>query len=178
MFQKSMSDIKDGVFYANSIKVKEMGKLLLATEIRSAQRYWHVRAAGPGVVRVYPEVYTGNVVGMLWSMLAQQQTWFGNEPYKSYGIQVITITPASEDRDDVPWVKEMYPKFKASCDSDIHCEGDGWSILVHAASATLCDWESSLENILNLPEKVFLEAGGNGHSLTNTLWWVGSRPCA
>ena len=25
---------------------------------------------------------------MMWSMLAQLQTWFGNEVWKSYGIQV------------------------------------------------------------------------------------------
>jgi hypothetical protein len=28
------------------------------------------------------------VVGMMWSTLAQLQTWFGNEAWKSYGIQV------------------------------------------------------------------------------------------
>jgi hypothetical protein len=38
----------------------------------------------------YLDQYTSKVVGMLWSMLAQQQTWFGNEPWKSYGIQVIS----------------------------------------------------------------------------------------
>jgi hypothetical protein len=29
---------------------------------------------------------------MIWSMLAQEQTWFGNEPWKSYGIQVRTLS--------------------------------------------------------------------------------------
>ena len=29
---------------------------------------------------------------MMWSMLAQEQTWFGNEPWKSYGIQVLIST--------------------------------------------------------------------------------------
>jgi hypothetical protein len=37
---------------------------------------------------VCEEIYQPKVVGMLWSMLAQEQTWFGNEPWKSYGIQV------------------------------------------------------------------------------------------
>lgn len=35
--------------------------------------------------------YQSKVVGMLWSMLAQEQTWFGNEPWKSYGIQVYKL---------------------------------------------------------------------------------------
>jgi hypothetical protein len=34
------------------------------------------------------DVYEPKMVGMIWSMLAQEQTWFGNEPWKSYGIQV------------------------------------------------------------------------------------------
>lgn len=40
---------------------------------------------------MHADQYRSKVVGMLWSMLAQQQTWFGNEPWKSYGIQVCII---------------------------------------------------------------------------------------
>jgi endoglucanase Acf2 len=47
---------------------------------------------------------------MLWSMLAQEQTWFGNEEWKSYGIQLLPVTVASESRDDKGWVKEMVSK--------------------------------------------------------------------
>ena len=39
--------------------------------------------------------------------MAQEQTWFGNEEWKSYGIQLLPITVASEERDDVGWVEEM-----------------------------------------------------------------------
>ena len=67
-----------------------------------------VRSPGvEGVRRIYPEVYSPKVVGMLWSLLAQEQTWFGNEEWKSYGIQLIPVTVASEARDDVGWVQEM-----------------------------------------------------------------------
>ncbi len=38
--------------------------------------------------RCCADIYAPKVVGMMWSMLAQEQTWFGNEPWKSYGIQV------------------------------------------------------------------------------------------
>jgi endoglucanase Acf2 len=64
-------------------------------------------AEAEGVKRIYPDVYTPKVVGMLWSLLAQEQTWFGNEEWKSYGIQLLPVTVASEARDDVGWVKEM-----------------------------------------------------------------------
>lgn len=56
---------------------------------QSAQIYWQVANADtPDMPRVYPEAYRPHVVGMLWSTLAQMQTWFGAEPWKVYGIQV------------------------------------------------------------------------------------------
>ena len=56
---------------------------------QSAQIYWQVANMDtPAMPRVYPEAYKPHVVGMLWSTLAQMQTWFGAEPWKVYGIQV------------------------------------------------------------------------------------------
>ena len=67
-------DIDGRVYYDNSLRLRDMGRLLLATEIRSAKTFWHVQSPGaPGVSRIYPEAYTPKVVGMLWSMLAQEQ---------------------------------------------------------------------------------------------------------
>ena len=60
-------------------------RLLLSTELRSADRYWHVRKKKD---RIYPKEYTPAVVGMLWTMMAQFQTWFGSDPFLAYGIQV------------------------------------------------------------------------------------------
>lgn len=37
------------------------------------------------------DIYEPKVIGMMWSMLAQEQTWFGSEPWKSYGIQVFLV---------------------------------------------------------------------------------------
>jgi len=35
-----------------------------------------------------------------------------------------------------------------------------------------------MEKVLQLPQNVFLSAGGSGHSLTNTLWFISTRPDA
>lgn len=60
---------------------------------QSAQIYWQVADIDtPGFPRVYPESYQPHVVGMLWSTLAQMQTWFGAEAWKVYGIQVIRMS--------------------------------------------------------------------------------------
>lgn len=43
-------------------------------QVRSAKTYWHVQAPETaGVSRIYPDVYKPKVVGMMWSMLAQEQ---------------------------------------------------------------------------------------------------------
>jgi len=171
------ANLEDNVRYDVCQRVYEMGRLLLATEIRSAQSYWHVRSVGAkGVTRIYPDVYTSKVVGMLWSMLAQEQTWFGNEAWKSYGIQLLPITVASEDRDDVEWIREMLPVFNETCSSDIACQTEGWSVLVLASQATAGDWRGAWKGVNALSENSFEGAGGNGHSRSNTLWWIATRP--
>jgi endoglucanase Acf2 len=121
-------------------------------------------------------VYEPKVVGMLWSTLAQQQTWFGAEPWKSYGIQLLPTTPASEARDEPGWVAEMLVPFNASCSIDPVCEADGWSILVLLSAATAGHLQMAWDGINALPEAVFDTAGGNGHSRSNCLWWIATRP--
>ena len=37
---------------------------------------------------------------MLWSMMAQFQTWFGADAFLAYGIQLMPLTPISEQRDE------------------------------------------------------------------------------
>lgn len=41
--------------YENAERIRDIGRLLMATEVRSMLTYWHVQAPGtPGVSRVYP----------------------------------------------------------------------------------------------------------------------------
>jgi endo-1,3(4)-beta-glucanase len=159
----------------NAKRIRDMGRLLLATEIRSANTYWHV-SSKKNVNRIYPEVFKPKIVGMMWSMLAQQQTWFGNQPWKSYGIQLMPLTVASEQRDNATWVKEMLPLFNESCSTDPICKSEGWSVLVEACRSTAGDWKLAWKNIMKLPDSVYISAGGNGHSKTNTLWFIATRP--
>jgi len=162
--------------YQTSRRIKDLGRLLCATELRSAKTYWHVQSAhAVNVSRIYPNVYTPKVVGMLWSMLAQEQTWFGNEPYKSYGIQLLPITVVSELRDTIGWVEEMLPLFSQSCDSDENCPKQGWSILVNMCQATVGEWQYAWKSILELSPEVYESAGGNGHSKSNSLWFISTR---
>ena len=53
-----------------SAGLADWGRVLLATEVRSAQRYWHIRAAVKP--QVYPQPFAANkVVGVLWNSLVR-----------------------------------------------------------------------------------------------------------
>lgn len=177
LYTSESSNPHEKALYDAALRIRDMGRLLMATEIRSAKTYWHVQSKeAVGVSRIYPEIYEPKVIGMMWSMLAQEQTWFGSEPWKSYGIQLMPITPASEQRDSGSWLNEMLPVFAASCLGDKNCVAQGWSVLVYACMASVGDWQGAWKGMAALNDSVFLEAGGDGHSLSNSLWYVATRP--
>eukprot|EP00555_Chaetoceros_dichaeta_P010025 CAMPEP_0198261074 /NCGR_PEP_ID=MMETSP1447-20131203/9873_1 /TAXON_ID=420782 /ORGANISM="Chaetoceros dichaeta, Strain CCMP1751" /LENGTH=1095 /DNA_ID=CAMNT_0043948879 /DNA_START=58 /DNA_END=3342 /DNA_ORIENTATION=- len=160
---------------AKARNIRDIGRLLTATELRSADRYWHL-SHSKKKERVYPEQYTPLVVGMLWNMMAQFQTWFGNAPHLAYGIQLLPLTPVAEKRDKIEWAKELYPSFAKSCRSSSDCDAQGWGILQHAILATVGHADKAIQYAEKLPKEVFETAGGNGHSLTNTIWYYATRP--
>jgi hypothetical protein len=56
------------------------------------------------------------------------------------------------------------------------CEDEGWSIVVYTSMATVGLWEEAWAGVDELPDSVYESAGGNGHSRTNTLWYIATRP--
>jgi len=153
----------------------DIGRLLTATELRAADRYWHL-SHSKKKERVYPEQYKPLVVGMLWNMMAQFQTWFGSAPHLAYGIQLLPLTPVGERRDKIEWAKELYPSFAKSCHSSSNCDAQGWGILQYAILATIGHPKKAIQYAEKLPKEVFETPGGNGHSLTNTIWYYATRP--
>ncbi len=97
-------------------------------------------------------------------------------PFLAYGIQLLPITPVSERRDTDQWLRQLYPSFVESCDSDPLCINEGWAVQMYAILASLGHPKLAMEKALALPESVFESAGGSGHSLSNTLWYIYSRP--
>ena len=47
---------------------------------------------------------------------------------------------------------------------------------MYAGQAELGDWKGAWSNMQSLNETIFYQAGGNGHSRTNSLWYVSTRP--
>ena len=168
--------------YEAAKEVRNVGKLMTAMELRSTKRYYHVRqgsseSSSTSESRIFPTVYTPHVVGIMWQTMAQFQTWFGNAPYLAYGIQLMPLTPISEERDSVDWAKEMYPALAASCDADGACAEGGWSVVELASMATVGHAQKAFERAqATLSSQTFDSAGGNGHSMSNTLWYIATRP--
>jgi len=73
-------------------------------------------------------VYHLCLQGIMWNMMAQFQTWFGNAPHLAYGIQLLPLTPVSEKRDALDWIKELYPSFAESCFNAPDCKEQGWYV--------------------------------------------------
>mmetsp|Transcript_20623 Transcript_20623/g.31542 ORF Transcript_20623/g.31542 Transcript_20623/m.31542 type:complete len:1162 (-) Transcript_20623:344-3829(-) len=171
-------DSARGKDYANAVtasRIRDLGRLLTATEVRSADKYWHSRSSD-SPDRIYPPQYTPPSVGMLWSLMAQFQTWFGNAPFLPIGIQLLPITAVSERRDAFDWVKDVYQPFDESCSPNPMCEEQGWSILGYCVLAEVGHADLAFQKALKVPHDVFDSAGGDGHSMTNTLWYISTRP--
>jgi len=170
LFGKTMASIlEDSSKVEVAQDIYQYGRLLTATEVRSAQRYWQVSQDEA----LLDEAYQHSVVGILWSSKLFFGTWFSSSPYCIYGIQLMPITPISEERDDVNWLRRAYHPYAASCDG--RCVSDGWSIQILAMLATLGHKEKALSHAQDLGDSSFEVAGGSGHSLSNTIWYISTR---
>lgn len=56
------------------------------------------------------------------------------------------------------------------------CMREGWSVVIYTSMATTGRWKEAWKATMALSPAVFDSAGANGHSLTNTLWYIATRP--
>ena len=87
----------------------------------------------------------------------------------------------AERRDDPEWSKILYPVYAESCETaneanEGFCEDNGWSIVQAGLLAETGEISDALELAADIPKKVFISEGGDGNSLTNTLWFIATRP--
>ena len=143
-------------------------RLYAATEVDAAQRYWHAATSSQ-----VPRAYERPVVGMRWSTIAQFGTWFGGNPVFAYGIQLIPLTPYAEVRDSTAFSRALLPFYERDCDKV--CEQEGWSISLVALKAAAGDRAGAWADALALDGKAFDQAGGDGHSRSNLLYWIATR---
>ncbi|HMS32807.1 MAG TPA: glycosyl hydrolase [Ignavibacteria bacterium] len=80
----------------NNADIMNTGRIMLAQEIRSTQKYYHINI--PQTNPVYLPVYTNkfHTVTNLYQGTMDASTFFGDVNYYSTGIQIIPITPVTE----------------------------------------------------------------------------------
>jgi len=149
----------------NDTKLADLGRVLLAMEIRGAQKYWQITNSSG----LYEEPFaSGKVVGMVWQTKVDEGTWFGgiNVPY-THTIQMFPFTPITEQLLRKNWVQEEYPVLRDSLSE--FSVGDGWKGFVYMDHA-IVDKEAAWEEVQNLRNF------DDGNTKTNTLYWVATRP--
>lgn len=145
----------------NDTDLKNWGRLLLAMEIRSARKYWHVKDDS-----IYPDSFVGgHMVGVLWDTKVDYATWFGGNVEYIHGIQMLPFTPITEESLDSLFVSVEYNVVANSgsqewlsymiMDEAVIDAGAAWNKL---NSAGITSWA--------------------GNSKTNALWWIATRPAS
>ena len=136
------------------------GRLLLATEIRSVNYYWHM----PSVSDIYPSDFKAKkMVGILWDVKADYATWFGADPCFIHGIQMLPFTPITEEYLPYKFIKEEYPVVPR------HCGASDWDPYMTMDQA-IVDQSGAWSRAQGL------NRFHNGLSKTNMLWWIATRP--
>jgi len=154
-------------------QLRDIGRLLMAVERRGGQTYWQI----PDIDSpVYPIAFAKHrTAGIIWSNLIQYQTWFGQLQWEVQGIQTLPVTPASEFLLQPKWTEQAAKLFEQTCGGS--CETDGWITFLCLLQA-VTDKKKGWDCASKLPPSVFAgeAAGGNGNSMSNTLYWVATRP--
>ena len=142
-----------------------VGRVLLAHEIRSTQTYWHITSAST----VYPPEYAEKkIVGILWGFKVDHSTFFGANPAFIHGIQMLPFTPMTEELLSPAWVREAYPVLARTMAPDT---SDAWKGFVYAEHAIL-EKDRAWDELAAIPRQNL----DDGESRTNALYWVATRP--
>lgn len=145
-------------------RLRDLGRILLATELRSSWTYWQMRDQDT----IYPPVFAANkAVGILWSGKVEYRTFFGDNVEFIHGIQMLPFTPISEDLLRRSWIEEEYPVFATALTRGGLEEG--WRGFIIMADGIL-DADRAWTDAQTLT------AYDNGNSRTNTLYWLATRP--
>jgi len=141
-------------------RLRDLGRLMLATEVRSGARYWQIDGT-----EIYPSIFARNAIAaVVWSTKVDRNTWFGSNIEYTFGIQAMPMTPISELWLRSKWIDASRPAWQEALTSAI----EQWrGLLIMASAVTRPDeaWESATK----------LTLFDNGNSRTNTLHWIATR---
>jgi len=144
-------------------RLKDLGRLTLALEIRAAWKYWQMTSSDS----VFPAPFSDNkAVGIQWSTKVDYGTWFGGNVEYIHCIQMLPFTPITEELLRPEWVQEEYPVVAEAYNrGDLSEEWKGYIIMDHA----VIDPDQAYEEALRLTKY------DDGNTKSNTLYWISTR---
>lgn len=163
----------------NNQDIMNTGRLMLAQEIRSTQKYYHIKL--PQTNPVYLPVYTNkfHTVTNLYQGTIDASTFFGDVNYYATGIQIIPVTPVTEQL----WTKNISqdifnyspnglkytPCYDAGNTYNIAWQWTSVTVGVHAVAypADALDFFKHYRDDLNRLD--------NGQSHSNVYHWIITR---
>merc|ERR1711936_1019018 len=147
-------------------RLKDLGRLMTALEIRAAHRYWQMTIADS----VFPAPFSDHkAVGIQWSTKVDYGTWFGANVEFIHCIQMLPFTPISEELIREEWIKEEYNVLAEAYgrgDPPLSEEWKGYIIMAHA----VIDPHAAYSEALSLTRY------DDGNTKSNTLYWIATRP--
>lgn len=143
----------------------QYARLLLATELRSVKKYWHMTENS----KIYEPIFSKNaMVGVVGEMSVVYNTWFGDRAVYIHGINMLPFTPFTPQLLDEKFVAREYRLLSQDLpDLDQY---DIWRSIVvmdHAILDAAKAWDE-----LNQTVKVF----DTWSSRSNAMYWIATRP--
>ncbi|HSC88659.1 MAG TPA: glycosyl hydrolase [Polyangiaceae bacterium] len=145
---------------------EKVGHILRIAESVGAQRYWHVKDAS-----IYPAPFSSHpCVGIVWGSKVDYATWFGMGDNQEFvcGIQMIPVTPATEDLLDKAWLDARWADGLGPIANALS-PSNGWRDFFAAALANR-DRTAGCAMIASQT------AHDDGNSKTNMLHYCATRP--
>ena len=163
----------------NDNNIKTSGHFLLAQELRSTKKYYHIKL--PQTNPVYLPFFTDKmrVVTNLYQVALDGQTFFGTEPYTVYGIHVIPLTPLTEELWKYDYAKEVFDYSayglrgsQAFDSTNTDANVWAWTGINTGVQATAYPNEAlNFYKFYGYNNTNF----DNGNTATNTMYWILTR---
>lgn len=144
----------------------KFGHILRIAESVGAQDYWHVKGKNP-----YGAPFDAHpCVGIVWGSKVDYATWFGTGDHGEFvcGIQMIPVTPATEDLLDKAWLDEVWDSKLGPIAGALALD-NGWRDFYAAARAN----QDRAAGCAMIEAQT---AHDDGNSRTNMLHYCATRP--
>ncbi|KAJ8600238.1 hypothetical protein CTAYLR_001978 [Chrysophaeum taylorii] len=148
--------------------LRDWGRLLMATEIRGAQRYWHMHPDEG----IYSEVFAANrMAGSVSGAAVSAATWFGSNPEFVTGIQVLPVLTGLTDYLFKPnFVCEQLPVLERALGRRTPQVAEAWRGVI-LAEVAVAEPKQAWDEACLLDQNLF----DDGNSKANLLHWIASR---